>query len=281
MKKRLLIIAGAIILAFSYSCDVIEAPYEEEGNVVIIDTTKKNVLLEEYTGHRCGNCPEANDIAHELEKTYDGSVILVSIHATGLAKPTFQHQYDFRTTVGNELADYFEVELTPTGLVNRSFFNGQYQISPTAWDGAIQNELAKNAQFNIEMESSYDEQSRVITANVEIKCVNGADYDDHFVLFITEDDYIGYQKDDRLTNVDVYDYEHDNVLRASFNGTWGDPLTGENVTIPPGESVTKELKFTVPADVDWTVENLNLVGFVTDYITDEVYQAEKIRVIEQ
>ena len=38
----------------------------------------KNVLIEEYTGIKCGWCPE-HKIAHEIDSTYPG-IVQVNIH---------------------------------------------------------------------------------------------------------------------------------------------------------------------------------------------------------
>ena len=71
-------------------CDKIENPvvvkenvintdlYPGEGDYVIppfgdYPSSTQNVLLEDFTGHRCGNCPTAADIAHELKEEYQGS----------------------------------------------------------------------------------------------------------------------------------------------------------------------------------------------------------------
>ena len=63
------------------SCDIIEAPYTE-GNIIdtvlcppqdfVANTTHiRKVLVEDYTGHRCGECPQAAEIASSLIATYD------------------------------------------------------------------------------------------------------------------------------------------------------------------------------------------------------------------
>jgi hypothetical protein len=76
------------------SCDEIDPPYMDGVQTPPIDTTEcpiptfpadthhvKVVLLEDYTGHKCVNCPTAAEIAHNLQITYGEKIILMAIHA--------------------------------------------------------------------------------------------------------------------------------------------------------------------------------------------------------
>ena len=40
----------------------------------------RNVLIEDFTGQRCTNCPKATDAIHEMQEAYGSSVIPVAIH---------------------------------------------------------------------------------------------------------------------------------------------------------------------------------------------------------
>ena len=41
----------------------------------------KKILLEDYTGHKCGNCPRAAEKAEELKEIYGDQLIPIAIHA--------------------------------------------------------------------------------------------------------------------------------------------------------------------------------------------------------
>jgi len=66
MKKNILYGIFIGFLTILYSCDVIEGDYMTVGTNNPDDTTSfvKKVLIEDFTGHRCPNCPSA---AAELE----------------------------------------------------------------------------------------------------------------------------------------------------------------------------------------------------------------------
>ena len=92
--KTLLIIVTLFILMYS-SCDKISTPYAlaKHGNIVdtLVDldtaTQVKRVLLEDYTGHTCQNCPAAAAIAHNQEAVYNGKLIVLAVHAGYYALP--------------------------------------------------------------------------------------------------------------------------------------------------------------------------------------------------
>ena len=74
--KRIIFIS-TIIIAFT-SCDVIDDPiipfdgaynsalYGEPPVFTITEQTGKNVLIEDFTAHQCGNCPPAAVIADDI-----------------------------------------------------------------------------------------------------------------------------------------------------------------------------------------------------------------------
>src|SRR5205085_12248720 len=88
MKIKSLILISAI--SFSYlSCDKIDAPYRE--TVVAPDfcatgiddsMPNRNVLIEDYTGHFCGNCPPAGIYLNDtLSAIYNHCLVVISVHA--------------------------------------------------------------------------------------------------------------------------------------------------------------------------------------------------------
>ena len=52
----IMLLAGVLVI----SCDKLDQPYAREKEIVL-DTTKRKVLLEDYTGLKCVNCPAATN----------------------------------------------------------------------------------------------------------------------------------------------------------------------------------------------------------------------------
>ena len=90
MKKINLIVTLTILLCAFVSCDKIEGPYitpdeSVETNVEFPDidpaTVFRKVLIEEYTGHRCTNCPDGHRELASLHERYGDSLVAIGIHA--------------------------------------------------------------------------------------------------------------------------------------------------------------------------------------------------------
>ena len=47
---------------------------------VTTEVTKKNVLMEEFTGRKCGNCPAGHVETKSIEKAYPGRVIAINLY---------------------------------------------------------------------------------------------------------------------------------------------------------------------------------------------------------
>ena len=147
---------GFILLITILSCDKIESPLPEEfgkfdwslypgdpSNYPYDisnpssnwgeNTNTKGILLEDYTGHKCTNCPAAAQTAKSLEDDSIKNVIVASIHAS--ADGSFQetdglYLNDYRTDAGDEYVSEMTGFLgNPMGTINR---NSQ-GLSGTVW----------------------------------------------------------------------------------------------------------------------------------------------------
>ena len=98
-----------------------------ESNWIPNTNTRKNILLEDYTGHKCTNCPEAATIAVNLENDTSLGVIVASLHASPsgnfqvVVPPEFN--IDFTTIAGTEYTNTIITEGVfpgnPCGTINR------------------------------------------------------------------------------------------------------------------------------------------------------------------
>src|SRR5690606_27366869 len=96
-------------------------------NSAIADSRK--ALLEDYTGHTCGNCPAAAESAHQLAEQYGDKLVLMAVHAgffSRLKNPDYLTSYT--TSVGNDWdgSKGFGVSAVgnPNGMVNRKAYDG-------------------------------------------------------------------------------------------------------------------------------------------------------------
>lgn len=282
MNRIKLILFHLLCFTICMGCDKITPPYTENSNP--IDTTyQRKILLEEFTGFRCGNCPEATEIAHNLQEKYRPNLILLSVHAGGYAKPTTSHPYDFRTSIGNELDAFFGMSAAgnPDGMVNRIGFPTQSHILREGdWEAAISQSIRTKPICTISLESVYYENTKTINVKVKIQYLEVGTSNHYLCVYIAEDSIVQYQRDDRLPNPDIQDYVHNNVLRDGITSTWGEQLS--STAIPSNTVLTKEYNYQISQEKDWKVNKLKIVAFVHDKDNSfEILQAEEQYLLQQ
>ncbi len=278
MKILLPCFVVAVILG---SCDIITEPVQSP--TVPIDTTtsvKQNVLIEDYTGHTCGNCPEAADIAHQLQKVYGSDrVIVVAVHSGPFAVPRPpDYPADWRSEVGEQLDQTFRISRAgnPNGLVNRITYNGKFIQSKDNWAPATVELMARKPKLDIVATSTYSPATRKVDVAVELNYLESGTSDYNLCAWIIENGLKGDQTDYRVSPSHIHDFAFDHVLRTALNGTWGDQISETDV--PAGSKRTRSLTYTIPSDKDWNVANCELVVFVHRYnTTKEIVQAVKVK----
>lgn len=242
------------------------------------ESVKRRALLEEFTGHRCNNCPAAHAVAANLADVYGEELIVVGVHATSVfaaplspPDPNGAYSTDFRTPAGDTYTTTFNVTFLPTGLVNRTPFNNSVTISSGNWSSAIADIVEQDAVCDIWFSQlEHDQTNNTVTAEVKIAVLAPITGDHNLTVYLTEDHVIDWQLNSLATPPDVENYDHRHVLRTNLNGTWGDlAISGSAQT---GDTLTFQF-IDIPMDPDWNAANCALVGYLSDVATDEVLQA--------
>lgn len=288
--KHIITLTLATLLVLT-SCDVVDAPYEKNPeapiDTVLKDTSTivartgglQNVLLEDYTGHTCVNCPAAADVAKDVYTKNPGRVALVAVHAGPFAKPEPpDYPADHRTAVGEALDALFRISRVgnPNGLVNRTRYNTKFVLGATNWEPATAALLSQQPKVDLALSHTYHAEKRTIIATVEATYLQPGENDYSVCVWITEDSIVGDQADNRRNPSHVKDYVFEHMLRASMNGTYGDSLASD--IKPVGSSVKKTVRYTLPETAAWRLDKCELVAFVIrrkDDQTREVLQVVK------
>ncbi len=282
MYRKIFVVILALFIVF-YGCDIIEEPYTETTNSCGHDNLSipiKKVLVEDYTGFKCGNCPEAHEKLQNLITSYCDHIIPVSIHVGYFATPSSTPPYttDFRTPAGDEYNTFFGADAAglPIGMVNRTQYNGSVLITPDAWADAVSKQLESAPVIDLQVENEYDTSTRNVNSDVTVSFLENFSGDLYLSLWLVEDSIIDYQKDYNSDPVDIPDYVHRFVLRGAINGTWGEQIfSGE-------ASQNKQLNFSFSYALDtaYNYKNCYVVAFVYKPETKEVLQAEKEKIAE-
>ena len=260
------------------SCDKLDPPYAAVKTQY--DTTNKPfVLLEEYTGHKCNNCPLATQKAHKLADYYAGRVIVMEVHATNLADPDPKYTLDLRTPEGAQWCTDFSIGYVPRALVNRTPVGGSYPVNSDQWAAAIELQMLKAVKTGISARSTYNNDTKEITADVTVRFRRKLSSSAGINLYILEDSIVGLQSNKDTAagpTPEINPYYFNETFRASMNGTYGEQLTASvDTTI----TYTYTKKFTVTNN-DWDPTQLWLVTTITDPATSsgEIIGVKKVKI---
>jgi hypothetical protein len=264
------IIYLSFILVTLVACDKIDQEdflIADGGGGSVVDTTTfvKKVLIEDFTGHRCQNCPEASEEIHTLQQinAYTDKVIAIAIHSgffSDLAIPTFST--DFTTSEGTAIHDFFGAASYPTGMVNRRGFNSTtHLLNFPEWGSVVADLISQEPEIGIRMSV---ENGTII---VETKLLKELSDELKLVVILTENKII----DNQLVEGQgvVEDYEHNHAMRASLNGAWGQ-------TVELNTSNFETYSFDYTLDPSWVETNINVVAYIYSESSKEIIQVEEI-----
>lgn len=278
MKKSISQLAGFLLLsglALLLSCDQIEAPYTENPGDRCGDATGpmkiRRVLLEDFTGHLCGNCPLGHEKIQDLKELYCDHLIPISIHSgnlTELLSDTGMYSYNFVTPAADSIREEFQVNSKPQGLINRSVYEGSRVLGVSKWDPAMDAQWQMAAQAELGIVSSYDAANNRFQGTIDIEFFQAFDEEISLSLYVVEDSIIKWQKNYFTDPSDIEFYVHRHVFRAAIGGAFGKKLAGK---VSSGQQFSRSFSF-VP-DPEWNREHLSLVAFVSRVSTKEVIQA--------
>ncbi len=272
------VFCGLCALLFMDSCDKINPPYIESGELAEDTTPKRKFVIEEFTGHTCPNCPQGAAVLQQLEQLYGERLIIISIHCGDFAEPgAGEFNIDFRTATGNDIFSFFTPGAFPSGMVSRTGWTQAQNnavIDKDAWGTQIETLKNIDPYVSLEIETAYDSLTRNVDAIVE--CDVLADFSGVYkiAVYITEDSIVHAQMtQDDPENPDniVHNYVHRHVLRGTMNSTWGDTLVSGNMVT--GVKFVKN--YSSVLNIAWNEKQCYVVAFVYDASNYEIIQAEE------
>lgn len=211
------------------------------------------ILIEDFTGQRCINCPTGTEIINSIVETYgEDNVIAVGIHSGPLGFAGNSKTVGLMTDTGNEYYTRWDKENKmgqPWVIFNRKTSPDSHYNNWAAMVGTI---ISEKANLSVKIANAYDAATRTLTTTVGADGVNGI-VNGKLQVWIVEDGVPALQMmPDGSANKE---YIHNHVFRAAVNGTWG-----EDVTVKEGETTTKQYQYKLPET--WNADNIAVVAFV-------------------
>lgn len=250
MWKYSLIIIAILFSACEEQYRVIE-PFIPSGNRVI--------LLEEFTGKGCTNCPKGSREIENLLSLFPDNLVAVSIHAGFFANPAFfpLGQYDLRAPQSEELFELLRPNVGyPAGVVNRTKYNNNLQIGANAWSSAISEQLQIAPAVELTITKDYNPASRELTVTVHGIAKEPVAGDLRLSIMLTESGIIDAQDDAEAGGI-VQDYVHKHVLRDMMT-----PVSGISFINALTTGQTFSQTFSIILNPAFVAENMEIIAFV-------------------
>ena len=234
----------------------------------------RKVLVEEFTGQNCPNCPGGKERIGDAIRGLD-DVVMVA-HHTGFGN-------DDLTATGSTMLHFFYNDsngstYAPAVMTDREQYSGNpgpvCQIGePEEIRSRILARQKRPAEVALTLKRDYDPSARTLKIQAAVKQVEGMEVGGNPVIniMLIENGIIAYQRPN------YNDYQHDEVNRLFVTDPLGDP-----VQLSVTDSVYATYEVTV--NDSWNVDNMEIVAFVSNYDSANcnncvVYNAESCKLV--
>lgn len=254
-------------------------------------TAAQNVLIEDFTGQYCGNCPRAAKVADSLHQRYPGRVIVTEVHVTDyFAQPRPPHfPIDFRVpTVSQQMDQTFDLSNRglPQGAVNRSPFasaNNDPVATFALWPGVVTAQLPQVPTVELRATPLFNKTNRMLLLKVATKYLAAQPGRTmRLGIIVAEDSLVGAQKDYRMNRARFPEqtednYVHHNVMRAALAGTFG---TQQVIAPAAGAEFADYVGYQMPAASVWNDKKCSVIVYVADADTRQIIQVVQTKLLQ-
>ena len=215
----------------------------------------QRVLIEDYTGTWCGNCPRVVQ-AINLVKSQSDKIVSVAIHRAS-SNPA-DGSYDPYNFDSSELETYLGMSGYPKALLNRM----------TRWQPLEQNNIPQVINLtqvdSTKLGLAISNEVTATTINLNVKVKFSKDFEGiKLVVYVLENGLIY----DQVNYTSFFggapyllNFQHDHTLRACLTPLFGQPILSSESSV--GKTYTKNFTLPIPSNIA-NKNNIEFVAFVT------------------
>ena len=255
MKKFTLMMVVMLACLFRVSA--------QETQFVTTEQTNRNVLIEEFTGRTCPNCPDGHVYANKIVANNPDRVWAVNVHAGGYSPTNYPN---LNTTPSTTIMNGFGVTGYPTGVVNRSKYD---VLNRGEWESEARKQMAQTAECNVAGQVVLNKMTRTATITVEVYYTGDSkESKNYLTVMMLQDSILGSQSGANYNPSQVINnqYCHMHVLRDVITPTWGEEI----LPTTAGSLITKQYVYTIPEvigspnGVEVDLNNIEFLAVVTE-----------------
>lgn len=236
----------------------------------------KNVLIEEFTGVRCLNCPQGHAELRSLKQTYPGRVIGMSLHSYLQDEVYPYSKVDLKSAIAQKIETYLVYPgYKPNGAIDRVNFAGGQTVCNDYLDWAtlLPQRMSVTTPVNLIVIPTFNATTGELLIDVKAHYTLDQTDPNKLSLYLVEDSIITAQLQPNNT-VDT-NYIHNEIVREVYSDTLGDKL---NHDLKRGTTVQRVYKVNVSGK-GYVYKHLKVLAFVHRYATTkEILQAKELEI---
>jgi len=248
MIQRILLIILCLFSVYNIKAQII----------VGTDPENKNVILEEFTGQNCPNCPAGHATAQAILNNNPNDVFVVAYHPTNSSYTLPELDEPF--------ADAFystpycgSSRYMPSAFIGRRMVNHERLQGRTDWESYTNTQLTESSPVNVGLQAVYDPVTETMDVYAEAYYTSDVSSGQSINVVLIEDGIVAYQSNGGD------DYVHNHIFREAFTAQWGDEITYTS----EGDLFTAVYQFDNSID-QFNIENCEVVAFVLNTTTEEI-----------
>lgn len=295
--KKIAYIFGAVLLGLS-ACKE-KAPAIRLVETIALDSyytmpvpaaEPHNVLIEDFTGVSCPNCPAATDIIKGIISNHPNRINVIAHHIKGNPQtfPQPESKYDFRTDAATTISKsvFNSIPSLPIGGIDRR--SGSSDIvhpllyDRSEWSSIADQRINISDSINLSVTSTFNAATNV--ANIEVKVVYlyPVNTKQYMSIAIVQDSLEDHQEVGSLVDTA---YEFESVLRNFVTTVpFGDPVAPTLATKAAGQVYLRRYTYTIPTTGvnGWTPKHCRVIAFVHQDDANgakNIYQSKQVKLV--
>lgn len=242
----------------------------------------KNVLMEEFTGTTCKNCPTKGSVVIKtLKSQYNEKLVVAKMYSNFLCDKVSTSDPELRNDQAEELWVYLGANNKPSSSIDRQYDNANNSVvyQPAIWTNLVAQQAAKSSSMNINIISDYSPLDKKV--DLEINFVLNQPYTGllNYSIYVVEDSIIAGQETDdpNIPSQKILDYVHNEVMQQCVSPVGVGFSFPEKFKLDkPGNALRKKLSFTLNNKV-LNPTNCKIIVFVH---RNEASNKEVLQVVE-
>lgn len=246
--------------------------------------TQRNVIIEDFTGHKCGPCYNTLNTVHNKVNENPEHIFAAAIHAG----PSENGMTDYQQVESPYLEQFFNSDGLSLGAylgdisggfignprltINRTIQSGEVTCTASNLNTGCSAILGSALKVNIQATTNYFASTRGLFLHTEVEKIDATIANDLAqVVYLVEDSLISPQLNG-LTGQIVFDYVHRDIMRGCIDHKpFGQKLDAAHLAA----NGKYYFNYSYKLPNQYNPDNMHLLIYVYDKVTNEIYQVIK------